>query len=436
MKAEVESGRRQLGEAQKEIARLTRELSAAVAAAAESAGLKAEVESGRQRLSEAQMETARLTKELAAAVAAAAGAAPLKAEVESGRRQLGEAQKEIARLTRELSAAVAAAAESAGLKAEVESGRQRLSEAQMETARLTKELAAASAAAGKAAPLKAEVESGRQQLTVAEGEIVRLRQELAAAAAAAEGVDALEVRLVEEQRRRTAVEDAAAVRERDLSDRLDEISKRAEALSVELNNSRRALARERASIESLRLEAARLERAPAAPRVAPAGWRLRLGDGSVYGPVPIAELAEWAAECRIGPEHMLSRDGATWVPSAEVPELGMNWTVRLADGSSYGPVNLLSVPELVAQGVVAPDAAVRQVAGDVLLKARDVSGAVVAAVCGQWRRMAGEVERLSAALAEATARVPAAERPPAPSAGPLPGLPPRTVRRDVSRHRL
>jgi chromosome segregation ATPase len=87
-------------------------------------------------------------------------------------------------------------------------------------------------------------------------------------------------------------------------------------------------------------------------------WYFRTEDGSVYGPVDIAELCEWAGQCRILPSHEVSQDQMTWVPAGNIPDLKMDWIVDLPDGNTYGPVNALALQDLVREGLVSIDARV------------------------------------------------------------------------------
>jgi len=86
------------------------------------------------------------------------------------------------------------------------------------------------------------------------------------------------------------------------------------------------------------------------------GWHLRLQDGKLFGPVSEGELYAWAADCRIGPGQQVSRDRKQWQPVESIPELRMQWHVRLVNGALYGPLNAFAVPHLVREGVAVADA--------------------------------------------------------------------------------
>ncbi len=83
---------------------------------------------------------------------------------------------------------------------------------------------------------------------------------------------------------------------------------------------------------------------------------LRKNDGAVYGPADLATFDQWARDGRVAPEDMLSSDRRNWRPAIDVPELGMDWMVDLPDGSLYGPLNLASLAEMLDDGTLAPDA--------------------------------------------------------------------------------
>ncbi|MFC1463040.1 hypothetical protein ACFLQU_05490, partial [Verrucomicrobiota bacterium] len=85
-------------------------------------------------------------------------------------------------------------------------------------------------------------------------------------------------------------------------------------------------------------------------------WFLRLSEDMTYGPIPFSTLVDWTADGRILAENMVSRDSKEWVPAESVPDLKMEWTTELKNGSIYGPFSLLAAPQLVKRGIVSEGA--------------------------------------------------------------------------------
>ena len=81
-------------------------------------------------------------------------------------------------------------------------------------------------------------------------------------------------------------------------------------------------------------------------------WHLRIDDGSVYGPVPTADLVLWAEDGRIAPGCELSADKKTWIPAEDLTDLAMDWVVKLDDGSKIGPINIKAIRDLLQEGAV------------------------------------------------------------------------------------
>ena len=138
--------------------------------------------------------------------------------------------------------------------------------------------------------------------------------------------------------------------------------------------------------------------------VTPRTWYLRLEDESVFGPVSLAELTEWASDCRIGPDHLVSTDKETWTVAVDVPDLGMDWMVRLIDGNSYGPIHIAAVKDLLANGTVSGDAPVENRSTGETLQAGALDNPVITAaqhlstrlteqLQGLWDIVAAERER-------------------------------------------
>jgi hypothetical protein len=85
-------------------------------------------------------------------------------------------------------------------------------------------------------------------------------------------------------------------------------------------------------------------------------WYLRKNDGTEYGPVSLADLQRWSAQCRLVAGNAVSTDREEWLPVETLPELEMNWVAHRPDGKEYGPFALTAAPELFSHGVLPADA--------------------------------------------------------------------------------
>ena len=83
-----------------------------------------------------------------------------------------------------------------------------------------------------------------------------------------------------------------------------------------------------------------------------AAYHLRTPDGTVYGPVDIVTLCLWATDARVIPGCELSERQDVWFPVEAIPELRLNWSVQLMDGSFYGPLNLLAIRLLASENSI------------------------------------------------------------------------------------
>lgn len=83
-----------------------------------------------------------------------------------------------------------------------------------------------------------------------------------------------------------------------------------------------------------------------------AAYHLRTPDGTVYGPVDIVTLCLWATDARVIPGCELSERQDVWFPVEAIPELRLNWSVQLMDGSFYGPLNLLAIRVLASENSI------------------------------------------------------------------------------------
>jgi len=78
-------------------------------------------------------------------------------------------------------------------------------------------------------------------------------------------------------------------------------------------------------------------------------YYLRTPDGAIYGPVDIGTLCIWATDARVIPGCEWSERKDVWFPVEDIPELRLNWSVQLADGTVYGPLNLLAIRVLATE---------------------------------------------------------------------------------------
>ncbi|MDD5199750.1 MAG: hypothetical protein PHC88_08090 [Terrimicrobiaceae bacterium] len=85
-------------------------------------------------------------------------------------------------------------------------------------------------------------------------------------------------------------------------------------------------------------------------------WFLKKHDnGEVFGPVPFGRLVEWAGTAQIAPQDALSNDAQVWTKSPMVPELKMDWIVKLDDDHYYGPTTIGSLLEFLENGEINGD---------------------------------------------------------------------------------
>ena len=86
---------------------------------------------------------------------------------------------------------------------------------------------------------------------------------------------------------------------------------------------------------------------------APLLWRVRKGpDNSIYGPVDVEALKEWANSAQIAPEDMVDESDGNWRAAHEFDFLEMVWVVKLTAGETYGPTTVGTLREFINEGLV------------------------------------------------------------------------------------
>jgi chromosome segregation ATPase len=349
--------------------------------------LRAELEAATQRARNADRQVAETRTELHRLQEAGDNTA---AEFEARRTALE------ARVAELESLAGSSAQERDGTIAELNAVRQKLkrAEEQLEASRKQREEAGAAADRTMQRLVAVEAELRESRETAARTERAAEARAAALEQQAAEAREALadstqRLADAEQKAERQATEAARTIEatRRRLAEAEQKAEQQAREAARTIEQARNRLAdaeqkAEQASAEAARTVAETQQKAAAAKAagqaVSPERY-LRV-EGKVYGPVDLDTLYAWVCECRVAPDHEISEDRSKWVRAADIPELEMEWNVRLVDGSSYGPVNALSVPHLIADAVVAPNAIAEHTASGLKATAAEMASPVVLAL--------------------------------------------------------
>ena len=82
-------------------------------------------------------------------------------------------------------------------------------------------------------------------------------------------------------------------------------------------------------------------------------YLLKVNGNEIFGPAPLGQLRNWAAEAKISPMDRVSSDNRkTWRRAPMVTELQMDWLVEMPDGFLYGPTSVGTLQEFLATGEI------------------------------------------------------------------------------------
>jgi len=85
----------------------------------------------------------------------------------------------------------------------------------------------------------------------------------------------------------------------------------------------------------------------------PPMWRVKKApDDSIYGPVDIETLKEWANSAQIAPDDRVDESDENWRAAPEIDFLEMLWLVKLPGGEIYGPTTVGTLREFINEGLV------------------------------------------------------------------------------------
>jgi hypothetical protein len=92
------------------------------------------------------------------------------------------------------------------------------------------------------------------------------------------------------------------------------------------------------------------------PLDSPDHWLLRKHEnGEIFGPEPFDRIVEWAGAAQVAPQDSLSSDGEVWTKAPMIPELKMDWIVKLEDDHYYGPTTIGALHEFFENGEITGD---------------------------------------------------------------------------------
>jgi len=87
-----------------------------------------------------------------------------------------------------------------------------------------------------------------------------------------------------------------------------------------------------------------------------AKWFLmKQADGTVFGPLPLSQLHQWAIDACISPLDKVSSDGTSWIKAPMLPELHMDYLLELEPGSYYGPTTIGAIREFLTSGEISEE---------------------------------------------------------------------------------
>ena len=81
-------------------------------------------------------------------------------------------------------------------------------------------------------------------------------------------------------------------------------------------------------------------------------YLMKNDDGTIFGPITLEQLREWAVDAQVSPLDKVSTDERTWIKAPMVPELEMDYLVEVSPDQFYGPTTLGAVREFLQAGEI------------------------------------------------------------------------------------
>lgn len=81
-------------------------------------------------------------------------------------------------------------------------------------------------------------------------------------------------------------------------------------------------------------------------------------DAEVFGPVTFSKIQEWANTAQVAPQDMISSDREVWTKAPMLPDLRMDWIVKMGDDQYYGPTTIGALMEFRKSGEINADTSI------------------------------------------------------------------------------
>src|SRR3954462_15179307 len=84
-------------------------------------------------------------------------------------------------------------------------------------------------------------------------------------------------------------------------------------------------------------------------------YLLKNDDGTIFGPISLEQLRQWATDAQISPLDKISTDAQNWMRSPMLPDLAIDYLVEVSPDQFYGPTTLGAVREVLQMGEINAD---------------------------------------------------------------------------------
>ncbi len=81
-------------------------------------------------------------------------------------------------------------------------------------------------------------------------------------------------------------------------------------------------------------------------------YLLKNDDGTIFGPITLEQLVQWATDAQVSPLDKISTDAQNWMRSPMLPDLQMDYLVEVSPDQFYGPTTLGAVREFLQAGEI------------------------------------------------------------------------------------
>jgi hypothetical protein len=101
-------------------------------------------------------------------------------------------------------------------------------------------------------------------------------------------------------------------------------------------------------------------------------YLMKNDDGTIFGPISLEQLRQWAMDAQVSPLDKISNDERNWIKAPMVPELEMDYLIEVSPDQFYGPTTFGALREFLQASEINADTPVTNCRNGTSRRVKDI----------------------------------------------------------------